>query len=322
MKKILIIQTAFIGDVILATSLLEKLHSHFPNASIHILVRNGNESLFDEHPFISKVWVWNKSKQKTKNLFRLLKEIRKEKFDDCINIQRFLSSGILCAFSKSKNKIGFKKNPLSIFFNQRIEHEIGNGLHEIERNHLLIEKLTDKNHVLPKLYPQNKHFEKINHLIEDKKYICLAPASVWFTKQLPFEKWVEIARKNTDLDFLYFIGGKNDKDLIDKIIESSNVKNAFNLAGSLSFLESAALMKNAEMNYVNDSAPLHLTSAVNAPVTAYFCSTIPEFGFTPLSENSTIIQTLENLSCRPCGLHGKKTCPKNHFKCGNQIIIS
>jgi len=80
-------------------------------------------------------------------------------------------------------------------------------------------------------------------------------------------------------------------------------------------------MQNSTMNYVNDSAPLHLTSAIDAPVTAFFCSTVPEFGFTPLSKKSTIIQVNEKLNCRPCGLHGFKKCPEGHFKCGNNINV-
>jgi heptosyltransferase-2 len=58
---------------------------------------------------------------------------------------------------------------------------------------------------------------------------------------------------------------------------------------------------------------------VNAPVTAIFCSTVPAFGFTPLSDKSFIIETKEQLTCRPCGLHGKKACPLGHFKCGYGI---
>jgi len=92
-----------------------------------------------------------------------------------------------------------------------------------------------------------------------------------------------------------------------------------NLAGELSFLESAALMKGATMNFVNDSAPMHLASAMNAHVTAVYCSTIPAFGFGPLSTKSFIIQTSEKLSCRPCGSHGYKTCPQGHFKCATTI---
>lgn len=69
------------------------------------------------------------------------------------------------------------------------------------------------------------------------------------------------------------------------------------------------------MNYVNDSAPLHIASAMNAPVTAIFCSTVPAFGFGPLRENGRVVETLEKLDCRPCGLHGHQACPKGHFKC-------
>ena len=75
------------------------------------------------------------------------------------------------------------------------------------------------------------------------------------------------------------------------------------------------------MNYVNDSAPLHIASAMNAPVTVYFCSTEPSFGFGPLSDNKTIVEVKEKLNCRPCGLHGKESCPKGHFNCGLKIEI-
>ncbi len=78
------------------------------------------------------------------------------------------------------------------------------------------------------------------------------------------------------------------------------------LAGKLNFLSSAALMKNAVMNYTNDSAPLHFASAMDAPVTAIFCSTVPSFGFYPLSAKSFIVETKEELACKPCSLHGLK----------------
>jgi heptosyltransferase-2 len=95
-----------------------------------------------------------------------------------------------------------------------------------------------------------------------------------------------------------------------------------NLCGQLSFLQSAALMKDALMNYVNDSAPMHFASAVNAPVTAIYCSTLPAFGFGPLSDNSRVVEIRENLYCRPCGLHGKKACPEGHFRCAYDINLA
>ena len=60
MQKLLVIQTAFIGDVVLATGLIEKLHQHFPGAMIDFLVRKGNETLLTGHPFLHEVLVWDK----------------------------------------------------------------------------------------------------------------------------------------------------------------------------------------------------------------------------------------------------------------------
>ncbi|MFY7989164.1 MAG: glycosyltransferase family 9 protein, partial [Fluviicola sp.] len=74
---------------------------------------------------------------------------------------------------------------------------------------------------------------------------------------------------------------------------------------------------NATRCFVNDSGPLHIASAMNTPTTAFFCATIPDFGFGPLADDSEIKEVQENLDCRPCGLHGGKSCPKGHFKCGN-----
>ena len=91
------------------------------------------------------------------------------------------------------------------------------------------------------------------------------------------------------------------------------------LAGNLNFLQSAALMQTAVMNYVNDSAPLHFASAMNAPVTAIFCSTIPGFGFGPLSAKNFIVETKMPLSCKPCTLHGRKSCPLGHYNCAFTI---
>ena len=89
MKKTLIIQTASIGDVILVTSLLEKLHQFYPDAQIDILVKDGNQQLFKEHPYLHYLFVWVKEEHKYKNLLALIKEIRVQKYDYVINVQRF-----------------------------------------------------------------------------------------------------------------------------------------------------------------------------------------------------------------------------------------
>ena len=130
--KILIIQTAFIGDVILATPVVEKLYRFFPDADIDFLVRKGNESLLFNHPKINEVIIWDKKQNKISNLFKLIFSTRRNKYDFIINAHRFASSGFITALSNAKLKIGFDKNPLSFLFSKKIRHEIG-SLHEVDR---------------------------------------------------------------------------------------------------------------------------------------------------------------------------------------------
>jgi heptosyltransferase-2 len=322
MQKILVIQTAFIGDVVLATGLLEKLHSCYPDAQLDILIRNGNEALFSNHPFISEVLIWHKKEKKYHHLFQLLQKIRKKNYDVVINAQRFAATGFLTAFSNAKLTIGFNKNPFSFLFTQKIEHHFSNittnTIHEIERNHLLVASFTDDVAGKPKLYPSNADYEKVKPY-KQQPYIVIAPTSVWFTKQFPAKKWVDFINQLPLLYTIYLIGAPTDGSACNAIIKATARPNITNLAGQLSFLQSAALQQDAVMNYVNDSAPMHFASAVNAPTTAVYCSTLPSFGYGPLSDTSFIVEVTPNLPCRPCGIHGKKACPLGHFNCANLI---
>ncbi len=319
-KKILIIQTAFLGDVILATPLIEKLKMFYPESSIDFLLRKGNEGLLKNHPKLRQVIIWDKRSGKYNSLSKVAKDVRKEKYDVLVNLQRFASSGVITTASNAKMRIGFNKNPLSFSFTHKFPHVIDKKMHEVARNLSLIEHLTDPSFQRPVLYPSESNLAKVKQF-KQTPYVCIAPASVWFTKQFPAEKWIELIDKLDPDKHVYLIGAPGDLDLCDEIKEKSVHGSVTILAGELNLLESAALMKDAKMNYVNDSAPMHMASAVNAPVTAIYCSTVPDFGFGPLSDESTILQIDEQLPCRPCGLHGKKSCPKDHFKCGYDINV-
>ena len=323
MQKFLIIQTAFIGDVVLATSLIEKLHYHFPKAEIDFLLRKGNESLLANHPFLNQVIIWDKQKNKLYNLWKTIRVIRRRKYDKVINVQRFAATGLITAFSGAEEKIGFDKNPFSYLFTKRVKHIIrgeNNVKHEIERNTDLVKHFSDALVVRPRLYPSSIDEAKVM-TYKNSEFITISPASVWFTKQYPKEKWVEFINTLSSNYTVYLLGAGADLDLCDQIRNSSNHPTVINLCGQLSFLESAALMKDAVMNYVNDSAPMHFASSVNAPVTAVYCSTLPSFGFGPLSDRSRIVEIQETLLCRPCGLHGRRACPLGHFNCAHKIKV-
>lgn len=320
-QQFLIIQTAFIGDVVLATGVIEKLHRFFPDAKIDFMVRKGNEALVRNHPYIRQLIVWDKAKGKFSNLFKIITAVRRTRYDKVINIQRFAATGILTALSGARETIGFDKNPLSFLFTNKIKHLVGEkgaARHEIERNNDLIAAFTDSIAFKPRLYPTASDFALVKSY-KSSAYITISPASVWFTKQYPKEKWISFIESLPDRFSIYLLGGPGDHQLAEDIRRSAGKTSITNLCGKLNFLQSAALMKDALMNYVNDSAPMHFASAMNAPVTAVYCSTVPLFGFGPLSEKSYIVEIREPLYCRPCGLHGYKACPESHFLCAHKI---
>ncbi|MFD2246029.1 glycosyltransferase family 9 protein [Pontibacter ruber] len=318
MKKILIIQTAFLGDVVLATGLVEKLHAFYPDAQLDFLLRKGNESLLKGHPLLRQVLIWNKQEGKYKSLLNLLNQIRQEKYDLVVNLQRFGATGVLTALSGACQTVGFDKNPFSRFFTRRYPHDVESGTHEVERNHLLIESLTDKQPAKPRLYPSEQDFAKVQPL-QGEPFICMAPTSVWFTKQYPLEQWVTLINSIDSKYKVYLLGSPADKEHCDRIIAQSVNTRVENLCGQLNLLQSAALMQDAVLNYVNDSGPMHLASALNAPTCAIYCSTVPKFGFGPLADFAQVVEKEEPLYCRPCGLHGYKACPEGHFKCARDI---
>lgn len=348
MKQFLIIQTAFLGDAVLATALIEKLHRFYPDARIDMVVRKGNEGIFGEgdgdensvngpihldgkfigfhkHWGLHTLYIWDKRSNKTRNLLTLIKDLRRTKYDVIVNCQRFYSTGLMTVKASAYRKIGYRKNPLSFLFSRSVDHEIGDGRHEADRLNDLIKDFTDDSRPLPKLYPDPWELEPKYPLLgstlneDDPPYFCIAPASVWFTKQWPEEKWIELIRTLPEGHRIFLIGAPGDKELCDRIIAAAG--RGIDLAGELSLLQTAALMEDAVMNYVNDSAPLHIASAMNAPVTAVFCSTVPSFGFGPLRANGRVVETTEKLDCRPCGLHGHRACPKGHFKCALGIDV-
>lgn len=320
MQRFLIIQTAFIGDVILMTPLISELHRIYPDAQIDVLVRKGNESLLANNSKIHSVLVWNKKESKNKELFRIIKEVRKVKYTETFTLQRYFSGALITLFARARRKTGFEVNSLPWIYTQKFPHSLLSGKHEVERNLSLIAHHGAKHLIRPELFPSKEDRDNVG-IYQQEDYFCIAPSSVWKTKMLPIYKWKEVIQNIQEKGKIYLLGGPGDFELCQQLVEVNSEK-VINLAGKLSFLESAVLMEKAKMNFVNDSGPLHIASAMNAPTRAFFLSTVPKFGFYPLAENSKVIQTSLDLDCRPCGFHGHNECPAGHFKCAHSIDVS
>lgn len=316
------IQTAFLGDVILATPVLEALRQLHPDAQVDVLVRKGHEGLLHNHPGVRQVLTLDKDQPKLRELRRLVSLIRQQQYEAVINIQRFAATGLLTALSGARWTAGFRKNPFSGLFSHRAPHQLGTepgSPHEVDRNLSLLPEWNDRHTLRPALYPSKADHQAVE-AYQQQPYVVIAPASVWYTKQYPKEGWLDLLATEALQPYpVYLIGGPGDHALCERISAQAEHSAIVNLAGQLSFLQTAALIAGATMTYCNDSAPLHMASATNAPVTAIFCSTIPAFGFGPLSDQRYVVEAPTALSCRPCTTHGRPACPLGHYRCAHDI---
>jgi heptosyltransferase-2 len=315
-NKVLIIQTAFLGDAILISSLLEKIRIESPETIIHLLVRKGNESIFQAYPHtnLAKVWAYDK-KQKMASWRTLRAQFQAEHFDQVFVAQRFFGMGLLSLTIGAKKVIGFDKNPLSMFFSERVAHEWGTGKHEVERNTALLSSWLGSKVYKPYLSPDVNPLPKG---LNSKSYICISPGSVWETKRLPVRVWIDFIHLLPENQSVVLMGAPNEVHLAEEIEKACPKNKIINEAGKHGLVDAIRIYQLSLMSYVNDSGPMHICSAVDTPTVAVFCSTIPAFGFGPLATWNRIVE-IKDLTCRPCGDHGKISCPLAHYACGNQV---
>lgn len=316
-KNILVIQTAFIGDLIMSTSIFPALKEIFPKSNIDVVTIPVSSIILKNNPYVNNVFTFDKKntfKSKINSFFDLVKILKSNKYDIGISIQHSITSSLLMLLSNVKYKVG---NQRMKFVDKNIQ--IPKGLHNKDRVLSLLKAFSDKDYDNSTEIYFNNNIDIKNQLIENnKKNICVAPGSVWETKKLPTNKYIEIINNLTDYN-IYLIGANNEKIICDEILYNVNHENIVNFAGEFNLLESAELIKHCDLLLCNDSAPLHIGNAVNTPVFAFFGPTVKRFGCYPYREKDQMIEV--DLDCRPCGKHGSNKCPLGHHKCMNDIKV-
>jgi heptosyltransferase-2 len=152
------------------------------------------------------------------------------------------------------------------------------------------------------------------HAMNDE-LVAFAPGSVWATKRWPY--FAELARQQAQHARVVVIGSDADRELAEEIVGATRGL-AIDATGRLSLLASAELIRRSMLIVTNDSAPLHLASAMDTPTIAVFGPTVPEYGFGPLAGHSAVAGHAA-LACRPCDRHGPNRCPLGHWRCMREI---
>ncbi len=318
-RKILIIQTAFLGDLMLTLPMIKKIKSEIKDSYISILIRKDTAKAVEGVKEIDEIICDEKKERPFLAEFKRIIELIKNKgFDIAIIPHRSLRSALIAFFAKIKIRIGFDIKPSSFFYTHRIPFSW--LVHDAERNFMLLSPLIKEGGIE---FPEMKEASngKFGDIIKIKPLILINPSSVWETKRWPEYKFASL------IDKLYseysvtpvLIGSGKEKEYCDKIKEIAGDAKCLNMAGKTSLDELVWLIKKSDILITNDSGPMHIATALGVWVVAIFGPTTRELGFFPYSEKSIVLE--KDLLCRPCRLHGSRKCPHSHFLCMKLIKV-
>jgi heptosyltransferase-2 len=317
-----VVQTSFLGDTILTTPLLAQLAHRGP---VDVVTTPAAASVLKGHPAVRKVIVYDKRGVHS-GLFGFMtmrSRLKDAQYDSAYLAQGSMRSALLVWAARIPERIGFATSAGSQFYTTRVGYR--DDLHHAARLLLLSRpngrEPTDEE-MRPSLAPSTAERDVVDELLRShraepgERMIALAPGSVWATKRWPY--YVQLAQALADAGRIVIVGGPGDRDLAAEIVAA--VPNAVDATGALPLLASADLIGRCAVIVTNDSAPLHLASAMGTPTAAIFGPTVPEFGFGPLAPKRVVLGH-ETLACRPCHRHGPKRCPLTHFKCMRELSV-
>lgn len=326
-QHILVVQTAFLGDVVLTLPLVQVMKRSFPQAHIDVLTTPRTSGILRNHPDIHRILEFDKRGKDSGviGLFRMAAAVRDYHYDVAIVPHRSLRSALLVWLAGVPRRIGFHKSAGRFLFTDVVRYN--RNLHEVERNLSLLSILAIswENKELPNLYPSLDDAAAVDGLLREcqisdtSSLIAVAPGTVWNTKRWLKERYADLVNRFVDEHLtVVLIGGREDEALCQEICLVVNSGRIINAAGKLSLLQSAELLRRCRVLVCNDSAPMHFAVAMRTPVIAIFGATIPEFGFAPYGKHDLVVET-KGLQCRPCSIHGGDKCPIKTFVCMKEI---
>jgi heptosyltransferase II len=313
-KKILIVNYGYLGDSILNIPLIKSIRSKFKDAKITMVINPKFKDIWNNFDSVDQIieydcpWIRYGYKIRLndiKEYFKLIKILKKEKFDLAIDSRGDLRNNMLLYHSNAKQRIGFTLTGGSYFLTDRLKWE---HQHEVENSLKIAKKLGCKiKENYPILNINKKHLEKADQIINKfklgKNIIAIAPGAGYPTKELSVEKWIELTEQIPSKYNIVLIGGPNEYKF-SIIKEKSRNKNILNLIGELKLLESAAIIKKSKLLISPDSGSAHLAAAVGTKTITLFGPT-DEIRWRPYGPKDKHIIIRNKIECSPCGLTNK-----------------
>jgi heptosyltransferase-2 len=315
---VLVVQTAFLGDVVLTTPLLSVLAERF--GPVDVVTTPAAASLLEHHPAVDTVLRYDKhgADRGFKAFRRLATQLRARRYARVYLPHRSLRSALLARWSGAGERIGFTDSSGAFTYTSRVPRPREG--HEVERLLSLAGLKPGENSPPVSLGLAPTDLAAADAWLGSHgvgaDFVTLAPGSVWATKRWPYYAELAAGLEQTSV----IIGGAEDAPLADAIVRATGGR-AVSAAGAMGLRGSAALIQRSTALVTNDSAPLHLATATGTPVVAVFGPTVPEFGFGPRRPGDIVLGH-EELACRPCSKHGPPACPLGHHRCMRDLSVT
>lgn len=339
-----VLQTSFLGDMVLTTPLIARLAASGP---VHVVATPANASILANHPAVASVIVYDKRGRDRgwRGIRRVAHALRATGADTAYLAQGSVRTALVSRLAGIPHRIGFATSPGRWWYTRLVPYD--RGRHHAERLvQLAGADTTALPHPLqPSLHPGATDIAAVDALLAahgvatNAMLVALAPGSVWATKRWPsFDALAAAIAASLPAQGarIIVIGGAGDQALaraiVDAVASVASVAAATGASGAtdvpvvdatgkLSLLASAELIRRARVLVTNDSAPLHLASAMGTPTVALFGPTVPALGFGPLGTEHALVE-VASLPCRPCGAHGPQHCPLDHWRCMRELDVT
>lgn len=272
-KNILVRMPNWIGDLIMATAVLEELKKKYPKAKITAMCLKANCPLLQNNPFIDEILAFEKCSIFSKKGAFLIKELKEKKFDMGILLTNSFSSAYFFYGAKIPLRVGYKMHFRSFLLNikRRFPKE---KQHLVETYLDLLKSLSINASASPKIFLSKNAQDSAKKTLKEigyrgEKLIGVNPfAAYGSAKCWPLERFLKIAEVlASEGFFVVFFGSKKDKI---SFVEKPNI---VNLVGKTDLEELSALIKECHLFLTNDSGPMHIAAALNVPLLALFGST-------------------------------------------------
>jgi heptosyltransferase-2 len=317
----LVVQTSFLGDVVLTTPLIAALAQRGP---VDVVATQAGAQILANNPMIRQIVVYQKrdSDRGLAGFVRLSRRLRSERYQIAYLAQGSFRSAALTLTAGIRHRVGFDTSDGKALYTERVRYRP--DLHHAERLwSLAYSDCADppsRDQITPRLFPGDDDKRTVTTLLQEGRigehFVALAPGSAWGTKRWPF--YPELGVKVAQQFPVVVVGGRDDESAGNMIVSQLPPGRGLNLAGRLSLLGSAELIGRAAALVGNDSAPQHFASAMGTPTVTIFGPTTSAFGFGPLAPRSEPMGTAD-LACRPCHRHGPRQCPLGHWRCMREL---